>query len=316
MSVFRSAVAKLLKKTLDKIIDDPSDGFEKNLIFPKYLKVDSMDEAYIDDLEMAGPTLAKVKAEGQEMAFGDILQGFTTRYTPTTFAMRMTISKELMRDNKYDQAIRAARRLKRIIYKTAEYDAANVLIRMFDTNYVGGDGVPLVSNAHTLPRGGTWSNAMASPASPSKVALTAAVAQIKKIPGHDGLLGSGISPKKIVFPTEQWGIWHEILGQKNLTLNASQTSSGSAANTAQFAEFNTFKSAFGDVEGVEVLYWTNTTTQWGIITDAENGMRFLWRQKPESQSWVENSQLNMSYSVDARWTTGWSDARGFYGVQA
>lgn len=316
MSVFRSALSRLLKETLETIIDDKSDNFESSLVFPDYMNVESMDEAWIEDLELAGPPLASVKPEGQEMAFGDIVQGAVTRYIARTFAMRMTISKELMKDNRYDEAIKAARRLKRIIFKTADYDAANILIRQFDTNYPGGDGVPLASNAHTLPRGGTWSNIMASPASPSKVSLATAVAQIKKYPGHDGLLGSGIKPKKVVFPTEQWSIWNEILGQKTLSTNASQTSSGSAANTAQFAEFNTFKSAFGGVDGVEVLYWTNTTTNWGIITDAENGLKFLWRQRPESQTWVENSQLNMSHSVDARWTTGWSDSRSYYGINA
>ncbi len=67
-----------------------------------------------------------------------------------------------------------------------------------------------------------------------------------------------------------------------------------------------------NIDAVEVKYWSNTTTNWGIITNADNGVQAKWRRKPRSKSWVENDNETMKYSISARWARGWSDARGFF----
>jgi len=70
------------------------------------------------------------------------------------------------------------------------------------------------------------------------------------------------------------------------------------------------------LEIVDVPYWNNTTTQYAFLTDCEEPLKHLWREKPQSSTWVENSQLVMHYALFARWTNGWSDPRATYGVQA
>src|SRR5689334_4682382 len=81
---------------------------------------------------------------------------------------------------------------------------------MFNTSFVGGDGLPLASASHTLPQGGTFSNTLAVPQSPSVAAVIVATTQAKKLPGHDGIT-EGYEPKCIGCPVDQWAAWSVIL---------------------------------------------------------------------------------------------------------
>jgi hypothetical protein len=301
MTVFSGNIGKSLKKTLDKIVDDSTDGVESNLMFPKYMEVSSMSDQWMDDQEYGGPGLVSRKPEGSELATGTIREGVTTRYTAETFGMKLIVTEEAIEDSKYDRVINAAKRLKRALYKTCEFEASNRLVRAFSASYPGADGVALVSTAHTLPHGGTFSNKMATAMSPSRAAVIVATTAIKKLPGHDGVV-EGFMPKKVVCPVDQWAVWDGLTLSKN------------APEAGQFNEINVVERM--NLEVVPVQYWDNTTTNYVFITDCENGLRFMWRRKPKGRSWVENSQEVMNYSCSARWATGWTDPRAVYGVEA
>lgn len=301
-TVFTSTVANALKLTLNEIVNDKTDGYESKLVMKKWLEESPMDDNYIDDLEMGGPGLATEKSEGTEISLGTIQQGVLTRYISRTFALKLAITEEAIEDRKYPQVIDAARRLKRAMYKTIDIDATNILVRGFNTSYVGGDGLPLWSASHTLPAGGTFSNLMATAMSPSRIAVITATSQIRKFPGHDGVI-EGAEPKCIACPMEQWGVWAGITGSER------------APEPGAFNEINVVKTMLG-LEVVPIKYWTNTTTNWAIITDADNGLKFLWRRRPRNRSWVDNDQEIMKYSISARWARGWSDPRCSLGVNA
>lgn len=296
-TIFSSDIYQSFKETLDSIVDDKLAENESSLVCKKWMKIGSMDEAYTDDLEMGGPGLANETGEGTEIGTGSIREGFLTRYTPSKFALKLVVTDEAMEDNKYPETLRLAKRLDRAIYKTFDIDNTNILIRAQNASYVGGDGVPLASASHTLPNGGTWSNTLATPLAPSRIALITVISLLKKIPGHDGIV-DGVEARKVVYPTEQWGVWGGILGSKM------------APEPGNFAEINVLKEL--DIDQVAVKYWSNTTTNWGIITNADNGIQAKWRRKPRSKSWVENDNETMKYSISARWARGWSDARGFF----
>lgn len=301
-TVFSSTIANSLKDTLDMIIDDTSDGLEDGAIFKKYMDEQEMSDAYEDDLEMGGPGLASETAEGTDIAAGTIREGYLTRYVARKFGLRLNVTEEALEDSKYPQVIRAAKRLKRAMWKTVEIDCANVLARQFNTAYVGGDGQCLSSASHTLPHGGTFSNVMATPMSPSRIAVTVATSQIRKYPGHDGIT-EGAEPKKIVCPTEQWAVWAGIAKSER------------APEPGNYNEINVVNSEL-DITVIPVKYWSNTTTAWCIKTDAEAGPNIRWRRRPKSRTWVENSNEVMCYSISARWGRGWSDPRSWYGVNA
>ena len=301
-TVFESAIADTLKKTLSMIVDDKTNGLEAGAVYKRYMDEQSMEDAYEDDLEMGGPGLASETAEGSDVPTSTLREGYITRYMSRKFAIRMNVTEEAIEDCKYPQVIKAATRLKRSMNKTIEIDCANVLARQFNSSYVGGDGLCLSNASHTLPGGGTFSNIMATPMSPSRIAITVATSQMRKYPGHDGIT-EGVEPRKIICPTEQWAVWAGIVKSKN------------APEPGAFNEINVVNSEL-DIEVVPVKYWTNTTTNWCIKTDSDSGPNIRWKRKPKARSWVENSNEVMSYLISARWARGWSDPRSWYGVAA
>lgn len=297
--VFTGTVFHTLKKTLRTIIADKSDGLEAKSYMKRFCNEDTTDENYVDDLETGGPGLASEKVEGEHIATGTMREGYLTRYLVRTFAQKLVISREAMEDCKYEKALQLAPRLKRAMVKTWDIDATNLMVRAANTSYVGGDGQPLASASHTLPNGGTFSNTLATPLSPSRAAVIVMTSAIRKFPGHDGILGDYYEPKKIVCPTEQWAVWSGIINSNKVP--------ESNAN-----EINVVMRDLNIEDVVAIPYWSNTTTNWGMVTTADNGLNFIWRRKPTADDWVDNDGQTYKFSNSARWTRGWSDPRGFF----
>ncbi len=65
-----------------------------------------------------------------------------------------------------------------------------------------------------------------------------------------------------------------------------------------------------NITKVPVKYWNNTTTNWLLRTDAENGLTWFWRRKPKSNTWVTEDKTMMNYGITARWARGWTNPRG------
>lgn len=301
--IFTSTIANSLKETLEGIVDDDIGDAKKKLKAFKYLDEMSMGDNFVDDLEMGGPGLASEKAEGSEISLGQIREGTLTRYQSRTFGLRLIITEEAMEDGKYPEAIKCGERLNRAMWKTVDYDAANVLIRAFNASFTIGDGQPLISTAHTLPGGGTFSNQMATPMSPSRMALQIATTQIEKLPGHDGLIGSGIEPRCVLCPVDQRFAWRGILG------------SDYAPEPGAFNEINVLNRDY-DIDIVPIVYWSNTTTNWIVKTDNDDNINWKWRRRPRGRSWVNNDNTVMIFAITARWARGCSDARAVLGVNA
>lgn len=303
MTIFESAIANSLKETLNMIIDDDTDGYFESMDLHDWCEEGSMKDAYYDDQEMGGPGLASEKTEGAPMAMGSVREGATFRYQARTFALRMGVTEEAMEDNKYPKSLNLARRLKRAMAKTADIDATNILNRMFNTSYVGGDGVCLGSNAHTLPGGGTYSNIMATPFSPSVQAVAIARAQVRLMPGHDGTT-EGYTLKKILAPVAQEEVWERILYSK-MDPAAGNFSAINVVNQRMKLDLKVLK------------HWNASTTNWAALTDVEDERpRFYWRRKPRSKTWVENNEEVMIHAVSSRWARGWSGGRGIFAVNA
>lgn len=292
--IFTSTAALALKATIRAIDTDEHGSEGSKAVFPHYLDVKSMADNYVEDYEIAGTGLAGEKPEGESMPVGGIVEGPLTRYNARTYGQRIIVSEEAMEDMKYDKVIQAAKRNNRSLWKLADFDAVLILVRATNTAFVGGDGQSLASATHALPGGGTYSNTMAVAMSPSKAAMYIARAQLRQQVGHDGLI-DGYEIKKVVFPVQQEGVWDEVLdSQKDPTPGA----------------FNAVNSIYKETyEKVPVKYWNNTTTNWLLRTDAENGLVWFWRRKPESNTWVTEDKTMLNYGITARWARGWTNPR-------
>lgn len=303
--IFQSTVAHTLKKVLLSIVMDETDKVESSMHLKHWMHEDDMPDAFMDDLEIGGPGLAKEVTEGGELPSGTVTEGIVTRYIARKFGLKLQITEEAMEDNKYPESIKLAKHNKRALFKTADIDATNILVRGWNASFVGGDNVSLFSSSHTLPNGGTFSNLMSVPMTPSRAAFIVATTQMKKLPGHDGVT-EGYEPTGIVCPVDQWAVWRGICGSTH------------APEAGEFNEINVVNADY-DLKITAIPYWNNTSTNYAYTTkvnDEGEGAKFLWRRRASSKNWVENSQEVMSHSISARWSRGWTDARGLFGVQA
>jgi len=293
-TVLTSVIAHGLKETLEEIVDDDTDGVEAKAVFTQWCDIRTMEDNYEDDQEMAGPGFASEKPESQETQVGTIKEGATYRYSARTFALKLIISEEAIEDCKYDKLLDAAGRLKRSLWKTADTDATNMLVRATNPSYVFGDGQPLASATHPLPQGGSFSNILATGIAPSRQAVIIATSTLRKYPGHDGTT-EGYEPKTILSPTEQWAVWDGVL----LSEKAPEAGNFALINVAQRLR----------LKNISIKYWNNTTTNWCMTSDADNGFNFRWKRRPRNRSWVDNDHQVMKYSIDARWSRGTSEPR-------
>lgn len=301
-AVFTSTIAHQLQETLDGIITDKTDGVESGMYFKDWADSDTMSGAYVDFLEVAGPGLASQKPEGVDMSAGTLREHTLWRALARTYGLRMAITEEAMEDGKYKEGVKLARRLKRAMFKTKDIDMTNILVRGWNTDYPGGDGLPLFSTAHTLADGGTYSNTFSTPMVASRQAVLVARALVRKLPSQDGVT-EGYFLEKVVCPVDQESIWEEILQSDKVP-------------DSNFNAVNVVKNLKLGRTPVAIPYWQNTATNFAFRTSAEGAPTLYDRRKARSRTWVNESQEVMHYGISARWAKMWTDARSMFGSQA
>lgn len=295
-TIFTSTVALNLKETLEEIITDQLDGVEADLDYTKWMKNRPMSDNFEDDQEYSGGGLMAETPEGTEIPALSLTEGYTKRYTARKFTARYIVTEEAMDDSKYPKVIQAVKRLKRAGFKTKDIDATNVLVRATNSSFPGPDGVALASSSHPLATGGSFSNTLATPMAPSTTSWNNAIAQLDQMVDHDGLI-EGYKAVAVLHPVQQRGLWTVLL---NSTMDP---------EFGNFAAVNVIKKYDNDVKRVQLKYWTNTTTNWAIQTDCDNGFQFRDRKKFTSKTWIEYNQELMNYSLSGRWDVGFSDPR-------
>lgn len=294
--VSTSVVALNLQYTLQEIITDETDNVESNVDWKMWMQNRPMSDNFEDDQEYAGGGLMPETPEGTEIAPLQITEGYTKRYTARKFAARYLVTEEAIDDSKYPKVIQAVKRLKRAYYKTQDIDATNIMVRAANASFPGPDGVSLANASHPLAAGGTFSNTLATPLAPNLTAWNAAIAQLDQMPDHDGII-EGYKAVAVLHPVQQRGIWTQLLNSQM------------DPEFGNFSAVNNIKKYDNDIKRVQLKYWTNTTTNWGLKTNVDNGFQMRVRKKPTSKTWINYEQEIMNYSLSGRYDTGFSDPR-------
>lgn len=292
-----STISNALKETLDQVWTDQT---KTELQWESLgFKVTNTTDNFVDDVEYAGLGLAQVKQEGQQVPVDTIQQGYPTRYFALTYALGFVVSEEAIADNKYDKAIDQTQQLRRALDLTQEYLAANVFINAFTSNFNGGDSVSLCNSAHKLPKGGTYSNTLATPMSLSETAVETMAVNLAKLPSSNGYIVGGYNIKHLVIP-------------KDLMFRAARILKSDLQNDTSNNAINVLKKDFSI--GYASNAYLTSTTNWFSVTDAENGLRWIWRQKPKFNQ--HNVEDNMTLRCNANMRIlgpGWSNPRCVYG---
>jgi len=131
-------------------------------IWRSLVKVKPSKRAYEENTFYAGFGYVPEKPEGEPMAYDDMIQGPTKRWTHKTYALGARITDEAIDDDLYDVFSSIPTELGRSARETL-----NVLVHdMFNngtatTYHDCGDDLELFSTAHIRLGGGTWSNLLA-----------------------------------------------------------------------------------------------------------------------------------------------------------
>ncbi len=300
MAISRAQLLKELLPGLNALfgLEYARYGEEHKEIF----ETETSERSFEEETKLSGFSAAPVKNEGSAIAYDNAQEVFTARYNHETIALGFSLTEEAIEDNLYDSlSARYTKALARAMAYTKQTKAAAILNNGFDTDYPGGDGQPLFSDAHPLVSGGTNSNIPTVAADLNETALENAVIQIAAWTDERGLLIAAKPRKLVIAPANQF-VATRLL-ETELRVSTADN------------DINAIKSNGSIPEGYTVNHFLTDPDAWFLTTDVPNGMKHFVRT-PLAQSMDGDFDTgNVRYKARERYSFGWSDPLGMYGSE-
>ena len=299
-SDFRSIVEPILNQAFDGVYDQRADEYKK--IFTEETGI---ARAYHEEPMLYGMGSAPVMPDSNPVTYDSGGQLFVKRYTYDVYGLAFALSKVLVEDG---DSIRIgstfSKHLAQSMTETLETVTANHLNRAFTSGYTGGDGVILCSNAHTaaltVPAGdASASNLLTTSAALSQTSLEQMLIQIRQAADPRGKK-TRLTPKKLVVAAGNM-LQAEVLLKSILRAGTNNN------------DMNPVKS-MGLLSDVVVLSRLTSATAWFVGTDADNGLKLLWRRKLEKSMEGDFETDSVRYKSTMRFGSGWTDWRNVYGT--
>ena len=261
---------------------------------------ETSERSFEEETKLSGFSAAPVKNEGSAIAYDNGQEAWTARYNHETIAQGFSLTEEAIEDNLYDSlSSRYTKALARSMSYTKEVKAASILNNGFDSDYTGGDGVPLFANNHPLVSGGTNSNIPSTPSDLSEAALEAAVIQIAAWTDERGLLIAA-KPRKLVIAPSNMFVATRILETELRVATADN-------------DINALKSNGSIPEGYTVNHFLTDPDAWFLTTDVPNGLKQFIRIPMATSMDGDFDTGNVRYKARERYSFGWSDPLGVFG---
>jgi hypothetical protein len=265
-------------------------------------ETETSERSFEEETKLSGFSAAPVKNEGSAIAYDNAQEVFTARYNHETIALGFSLTEEAIEDNLYDSlSSRYTKALARAMAYTKQTKAAATLNNGFDTDYPGGDGVPLFSASHPLVSGGTNSNIPSTPADLNETSLEAAVIQIAAWTDERGLLIAA-KPRKLIVPPSLMFVATRLL-ETELRVSTADN------------DINALKSNGSIPEGYAVNHFLTDTDAWFLTTDVPNGLKHFVRTPMATGMDGDFDTGNVRYKARERYSFGWSDPLGMYGSE-
>lgn len=294
----RTSFADLLTPGFRTIFDDAFK--EVPMVMDSIYHMETSSKDTERDSGITGFGLAQLTAEGAPIDYEDPIQMYDTTYTHLKYTKGFKVTREMVEDDLYNIIKKRPAALARTMRRTAEYQAALVFQRAFNTSYTGGDAKPLASTSHPRSDGGTaQSNASSTGIVLSETNLeTARIAMRQQLDDKGQVID--VNPDVLLVPTNLEKTAHLIID--------STMRQGTADNDANF-----YKGKF------DVKVWRyleamgGSTTAWFLLDRSQHQLNWFWRERPQ----FKNDELfDTEYAVyksTMRLSRGWSDWRGVYG---
>lgn len=299
MAINRAAIKKQLQEGLNAVF-----GLEYKQ-YPELWKdifVTSKEsrKAYVEDVLMTGFGAAPTKAEGAGVQYDDAQEGWVARYVFETIALAFAITEEAMEDDLYaDLGAQMSKALARSMQYTKNIKGANVLNYAFTTGYTGGDGKVLLATDHPLIGGGTFANTLSTQADLSETSVEDMLILMGDCVDDRGL-PIHLQAKKLIVPTELQFTAKRILDTDGRV--------GTADN-----DLNALKAMNLIAGGFSTNVYLSDPDAWFLVTDAQNGLKYIERKAMSRGMEGDFESGNMRYKARERYAFGFTDPRGCFG---
>lgn len=275
---------------LDRYSEEPQ-------VMPEVFNVVSSTRDSETDSATTGFGMLIETSELGALDYEDPVKMYKTVYSHKKYTKGFKVSKELMEDDQHNVIARLPKLLAKSTVRTTEYFAASVLNNGFSTSYTSyGDGNPLCSTSHDRADGGTaQSNASSTGITLTETNLETGRLALEKVLDDKGQIVT-FQADKLIIPVD--------LRKTAQILTQSTLRPGTANN-----DVNIFEGVF------KIVPWRYLTssTAWFLQDSSEHLLNFFWRVKPEFKSDYNFDADAALYKVRIRFSTGWSDWRGFWG---
>lgn len=269
---------------------------EWSQLFTKY----GSNQNYEEDLGITSFGLASVKAEGAPITYDSERQGFVTRYKHITYATGFIITREMIKDDRYNQVgNRGARGLAKAIHQTRETVGANIFNRAFNSAYTWGDGKEMCATDHVNVAGGTWSNELTTAADLSEASLEQALIDISGFTDDRGLKAA-VRAQGLCLPYQLEFEAERILNSP-LRVGTSDNDLNALRSTGKFPQ------------GVMLSHYFTDTDAWFIKTDAQDGLKYFEREADVFEQDNDFDTDNAKFKSYSRYSFGITDVRAIFG---
>ena len=298
MAISRAQLVKELEPGLNALF-----GLEYNRYENQHAEIfvtETSDRAFEEEVMLSGFASAPTKQEGAGVVFDTAGETFTARYNHETIALAFSITEEAIEDNLYDRlAARYTRALARSMSNTKQVKAANVLNQAQFTSVTGGDGVSLISNAHPLATGGTFSNVLATAADLNETSLEQSLIDIAGFVDERGLR-IATQGRKMIIPKELQFTAERLMKSPQRTSTADN-------------DINAIASMGMVPEGYSVNNFLTDTDSFFLMTDVPNGMKHFVRSPIKTAIEGDFDTGNVRFKARERYSFGFSDPRAIFG---
>ena len=298
MAISRAQLAKELEPGLNALFGLEYARYDNEA--SEIYDTESSERAFEEEVMLSGFGSAPVKTEGTAVSFDDAQEAYTARYTMETIALAFSITEEAIEDNLYDRlASRYTKALARSMSNTKQVKGAATLNNAFDSNFVGGDGLELISTAHVLVNGNTWRNEPTTAADLNETSLENGLIDVAGFVDERGLKVS-VRGQKLIIPAALQFVADRLL--------ESTLRPGTADN-----DINAVRNMGMLPKGYTVNHYLTDTDAWFMRTDAPRGFIHFERMPMSTKMEGDFDTGNVRFKARERYSFGYSDPRCVYG---
>lgn len=299
MPELRPKWVQALDPSFRKIFDEAEVKFVSKL--DKIFHMEKSDSAFEKDTSLSGYSQLEEVAEGENIKYEDATPGWETTYTHKKFAKGISVSQEMIDDEKWGAIRKRPKALSIAKLRTLETSGADIFNYGFvaggggKARFRGGDNKALFATDHVNRAGDVvQSNKITTPLSQSS--LQAAISSMQKRLDSKGQL-IDFQPSILLVPTElQW--------TAKVILQSAQAV-GSANN-----DINPLQ------DSLELVVWPylKSPTAWFLLDGDAHELNFFIRKDSgvEGPKWSFDNEI-AKWKTVVRYSVGFSDWMGVLG---